>query len=267
MPSPFPGMDPYLEDPNEWGEVHLRLIAESAKQLNQILPDGFRAKIDQYVRIEDQDQNEERNWRRNPDVFIPAPFSPGAAFRNGHSMAVLEAPTVETVLLPGPVVKHRRLLIQSADGRNILTAIELLSPSNKTPGKDRDSYLAKRSEFLGAGTNLVEIDLLRGGNRLPFGRPHPPTTDYYILVSATERRPTTSIWAFSVRQPMPVFGIPLSSELGHVPLDLNRCLASVYEDGRYSLTDYSKPAVPPLNALDADWASSLHTKPAKKKKK
>ncbi len=267
MPSPFPGMDPYLENPVRWGGVRLRLIVEVSDQLNRVLPNGFTAEIDQYVRIEEEAGEDRSFTRRNPDVFISAPLE-FPKHQNGAATALMEAPTVETILLPGPVVKHRRLLIQSYDGKKILTAIEILSPSNKSGGTDRDAYLAKRSEYLAAGINLVEIDLLRAGNRLPFGRPHPPATDYYILVSAAEKRPKTSIWAFSVRQALPVFPVPLSADLDSVALDLHACLERIYVNGRYGdKLDYSKPATPPLNQPDAEWAASLFAKPTKKKKK
>lgn len=257
MPTPFPGMDPYLESPARWGGVHLRLIVEVSSQLNRVLPKGFSAEIDQYVRIEEEDGDEEYYSKINPDVFIPdSPLH--SKRKNGSAIALLDPPTLETILMPGPVVKHRRLLIQSNDGKRILTAIEILSPSNKSTGKDREAYLAKRSEYFAAGTNLVEIDLLRGGNRLPFGNPHPPTTDYYILVSASDKRPKTSIWALSVRQAIPTFPIPLASDLDDVPLDLRTCINRIYEDGRYTeKIDYSKPATPPLNQPDAEWAATL----------
>ncbi len=263
MPTPFPGMDPYLESPVRWGGVHLRLIVEVSSQLNRVLPKGFSAEIDQYVRIEEEEGDEEYYSKINPDIFIPD--SPTfTKQKSGSTTALLEAPTLETILMPGPVVKHRRLLIQSNDGKRILTAIEILSPSNKSTGKDREAYLAKRSEYFAGGTNLVEIDLLRAGNRLPFGTPHPPATDYYILVSAADKRPKTSIWAFSVRQSIPNFAIPLSSELDDVPLDLRNCINTIYEDGRYSeKIDYSKPATPPLNQPDAEWASALFTNHSK----
>jgi hypothetical protein len=258
-------MDPYLEEPHRWGGVHMRLIVEISKQLNRALPKGVRAEVDQYVSVQSNADEDAR--LRNPDVFIPEPvYQPGSG--NGSSTALLAVPTVETILLPGPTIKHRRVLIQTNDGRRVLTAIEVLSPSNKEEGDGRDAYLAKRSEYLGAGTNLVEIDLLRSGPRLPFGRPQPPVTDYYIIVSPAAKRPRTSVWACSLRFPIPTFPVPVSDEIPSVPLDLTLCLRNIYEDGRYEDDiDYSKPAVPPLNQPDAEWAAAFLPKPSKKRKK
>lgn len=256
MPSPFPGMDPYLEDPNEWGGVHHALIVAIAAQLNTRLPDGFRAKIEQYIRVEESDGSTEPDRRlRNPDVFIPA--SP-SSYRNGTATAVLPDPTLEMVLLPGELARHRRVLIETLDGRNILTALEVLSPSNKKAGPDRMAYLSKRNEYLAAGTNLVEIDLLRSGLRLPVGDPTPPLADYYLLVSAAERRPMTSVWAFSVRQPIPNIAVPLQAQVGSVVLELRACLDRVYEEGRYNAAcDYSAPPAVALDTADAAWAEKL----------
>jgi len=265
-------MDPYLEHPLRWGEVHTRLIVAISTELNKQLPEGLNAEIDQYVTIAEDRDEESFSSRRNPDVFIPDRYGyEPPVLKNGSAVAVavavLEAPTTETVLLSGEIVKHRRILIQTNDGKKILTAIELLSPSNKDGGKDQDSYLAKRNQYLASGTNLVEIDLLRAGVRLPFGYPSPPSADYYILVSAAVRRPKTSVWALTMRQRIPVVGVPLNEKWSDVPLDLRSCLQKIYDEGRFgNKADYTKPAVPPLNQPDAEWAASFLPKPAKKKK-
>jgi len=259
MPSPFPGMDPYLEDPSEWGGVHHALIVAIAAQLNLRLPAGFRAKIEQYIRVEESEGDSEPERRlRNPDVFIPDTPSP---YRNGSSTALLSSPTLEMVLLPGELTRHRRVLIETLDGRNVLTALELLSPSNKKIGPDRSAYLNKRNEYLAAGTNLVEVDLLRSGLRLPVGNPAPPVADYYILVSAAERRPMTSVWAFSVRQSIPNFAVPLLPQIGSVVLELRSCLDRVYDEGRYGqAVDYTAPPAFAMKDSDAAWATELLSK-------
>jgi len=261
-------MDPYLENPLRWGGVHLRTLVAISTQLNRLMPDGYTTEIEQYITVSEGSEDEESTARRNPDVFAyEVEPSNGARRRNGAT-ALMEAPTSVTTLDTGDVHKHRRVLIQSTDGKTILTAIELLSPSNKSRGKSGRAYLAKRGECLAAGTNLVEIDLLRDGVRLPLGVPRPPISDYYILVSEAERRPSADVWAFTLRQPIPIFPIPLKSGMQPVPLDLKSCLDLVYDEGNYPIkVDYSKPATPPLNLPDAHWAASLFAKPVKKKKK
>ncbi len=270
MPSPFPGMDPYLEDPTRWAGVHLRLIAAIERELNRLLPPPFVAEIDQYVRVQEVGEDDEFLGRRNPDVFVPEANDVHAPRRESESsgLVVLTEPTSRVRLATGATVRHRRVLITTTDdARPLLTAIEILSPSNKTAGADREAYLAKRGECLASGTNLVEIDLLRAGDRLPMGRPRPPVTDYYVILSVAPERPEASIWAFGLRDPLPVLPIPLRPPLDPVPLDLRACLDRVYADGGFDRKlRYDAPADPPLNSRDAEWASSLFAKPAKKKK-
>jgi len=176
-------------------------------------------------------------------------------------------PTAEVRLLSGRARKRRRVVIVAADGQRVLTAIEVLSPANKAPGEDREAYLLKRSECLASGTNLVEIDLLRGGDRLPMGRPAPAVSDYYILSSPADRRPHTAVWAFAVPDAIPIFPVPVRPRVAPVPLDLRACLDTAYDNGLYGeKLRYDAPADPPLNSRDAEWASSLFAKPPKKKK-
>jgi hypothetical protein len=267
MPSPFPGMDPWLEKATTWGGVHMGLLYAIHAALNRDLPEGLYAELDQYLRVEEGGDDEVRTGRRNPDVFVPEPPPPVPKPKGGRATAVLDPPTVEVTLLAGAVQKHRRVLIRTLDGRQVLTAIELLSPSNKNPGPGRNAYLAKRNEYLASGTNLVEIDLLRDGDRLPLGRPRPPISDYYIVVSPAPRRPQSSVWSFSVREPIPVFPVPLGPEWDAVPLALRGCMDRLYDEGRYAQkVRYANPPEPPLREPDAAWAADLLKKPARKKK-
>ncbi len=261
MPSPFPGMDPYLEDPTRWGGVHLGLIYAIQTELNRVLPVGLFAEIDQYVRVEESD-SDDVNQLRNPNVFVPEPLSPVTRIgSSGGSTAVIAAPNAVFTLLPGTIQKHRRVTIQTTARRDVLTAIEVLSPSNKTSGQGRDAYLLKRNEYLASGTNLVEIDLLRDGERLPFGRPRPPSSDYYIFVSPADRRPKTSVWSFTLQERIPVFPVPIRPDLGAVPLDLRVCLDRIYEDGRFATKlQYTCPPNPELDAPRSSWANDLLAK-------
>lgn len=269
MPSPFPGMDPYLEEPTRWAGVHMNLIVAIQAELNRRLPPPFVAEIDQYVRVQEVGDEDNTLGRRNPDVFVPESNGVHAPARSAQSgVATLTEPTSRVRLATRPPVRHRRVLITTTDdARPLLTAIEILSPSNKTAGADREAYLAKRGECLASGTNLVEIDLLRAGDRLPMGRPRPPVTDYYVIMSVARERPEASVWAFGVRDPLPVLPIPLRPPLAPVPLDLRACLDRVYEDGGFDRKlRYDAPADPPLNSHDAEWAGSLFARPRKKRK-
>src|SRR5262249_23007813 len=122
--------------------------------------------------------------------------------------AVISAP--KTVVLP--VVRHegnKYIKIVDSRSKHLVTVIELLSPANKRPGLDREAYLTKRIDYLSAGVNVVEIDLLRGGQRLPFEGDAPSICDYYALVCRARQMPTAGIWPFSVRDLLPTIPIPL----------------------------------------------------------
>ncbi len=264
MPSPFPGMDPYLEDPSGWAGVHLTLIVAIQAELNRVLPDGYVARIDEYVWVRDTD-DPDSSFRTRPDVFVPEPRSASRG-----SVAVLDRSTVPTVRgsLPNNEKRKNRFLeIVTTRGRSVLTALEVLSPSNKDPGEDRDLYVQKRRGYL-ASVNFVEIDLLRSGNRMPMGRPVPPTSDYYVFSCRREEYPATETWAMNVQALLPVIPIPISLDVPAVSLNLRSALDRVYDEGRYAdELDYSLPPVPPLRSTDAVWAADLLKKAARKKKK
>jgi len=264
MPSPFPGMDPYLEDPSLWPGVHTSLIVAMMGELNHILPEGYVACIEEYLWIEDSDEGD-RTLMGKPDVLIPEPTK----YRNGtvHGAAVLTQPTTRGMLPKNKKKKHRHLQIVTPSNGRVLTAIEVLSPSNKRSGDDRTAYLQKRKEFL-AVVDFVELDLLRAGHRMPMGQPTPPPTDYYVFVCRENQYPRSETWAFSVRDSLPVIPIPLADTAEDVPLDLRATMNRMFDlTSLAKRIDYSLPPIPPLYGTDAEWAASFLPKPAKKKKK
>ena len=254
MPSPFPGMDPYLEHPVRWPGVHTSLIVAMQAALNRQLPPHLIAEIDQYVWVE---EDEERELLGKPDVFLPSESDGDAGIGYPADPVAVAAPTVAVKLAATTRKKTRIVRIVTADSGSVLTVIELLSPSNKY-GSDRDAYLAKRREYFAAQTNLVEIDLLRDGDRLPLGKPRPPAADYLVLVTRGAEYPRARVWAFTVREAIPVIPIPLDLNNPAVPLDLRACLDRVYDEGKYSVKlDYAQTPDPPLRKYDAVWAAEL----------
>jgi hypothetical protein len=258
-------MDPYLEDRDLWSDVHATLIPLIREALTPALPAGYAAKIDQYVWVQEEDEDE---WKRRgkPDVFVS----------NGHNMATgpgrsgaASEPTEQVTL---PALRRRRgnrhIVLVDSRRKKVVTVIELLSPSNKEPGEDQKQYLKKRTEYFGAGTNVVEIDLLRYGDRVPMGHPKGAPADYYILVTRAAEFPKADLWAFTVRDPIPPVSVPLKPEHGSIPLDLRRCLDHAYDAAEYGpQIDYTQPPVPALRPVDAEWAGELLKKHAKRKKK
>lgn len=265
MPSPFPGMDPYLEVPARWGGVHLPLCAAIQAHLNRTLPAEMRAEIDLYVWVQNVPEKEDeggppprpgRRVKVKPDAFVPESHAAG----NGVAVTArpTTAPTTRGRLPAGRKRTARRVIVTDA-GRRVVTAIEVLSPSNKRPGEDRDAYLRKRREYL-AKVDLVEIDLLRGGERMPTGDPPPPPCDYLMLTCRADRFPEVETWAVTVRDPLPVLPVPIGRDHPPCPLDLRACLDRVYDETRAAVgIDYAAPPPYPLRAADAEWAAGWLT--------
>jgi hypothetical protein len=162
-----------------------------------------------------------------------------------------------TVTLPmAEEVQERYLEIREIATGAVITAIEILSPKNKRVGEGKQAYERKRNQVLASLTHLVEIDLLRGGQPLPIIGATP--SDYRIIVSRSDQRPTAQLYAFNVRQEIPSFPIPLKPGEEEPLLNLQSVLRTVYERGRYYLAiDYTKSTQPSLGPDDLDWADGL----------
>ena len=263
MPSPFPGMDPYLEEPAFWGGLHSRLIAALDGALSRLLPEGYFSDVDEHVWLQAEEPDDRRLLGR-PDNFVTHRNGSGG-HRPASGIAVAE-PTTDAVMPSQKRETQKYLRIVGPDGATVVTAIEVLSPSNK--GSDRAPYLAKRGEYLAARTNLVEIDLLRDGLRMPMGRPSTPGGDYYYFVSRGASYPAVQVWRFTVRNRMPNFPVPLREKDSDLAIPFQSLFDAIYDTKRYSTRiDYSLPPVPPLRSLDAEWAADLLKKAARKRKK
>ena len=137
--------------------------------------------------------------------------------------------------------------------QSIVTVIELLSPSNKSKAEDRAEYLAKRRRLRTGLAHFVEIDLLRGGPRMPLVGL--PPCDYYALVSRVEDRPRVGLWPIAVRDPLPTIRVPLANGDADVPLDLRAPMDRVYDEAGYGRYVYANELDPPLSPADAAWAA------------
>jgi hypothetical protein len=247
-------MDPYLENPAFWSGFHTRYVGALAGALVRALPKGYIADVEQYFWLEHED--DERVPFAVPDAFVA---TGGKGTGGGTTVLKPTEPRTEVSLPKLPKRKGRKYVkIVDQPGNRAVTVIEVLSPANKEPGDDRDAYLFKRGEYLAAGTNLVEIDLLRGGDRMPFGKPKPPDADFYCLVCRANRLPKGHVWTFTVRDEMPVLPIPLKPADGEIALSLRECLDRTYDDGGYAnRIDYAAPPAYPLREPDAKWAREL----------
>jgi hypothetical protein len=251
MKSPFPGMDPHLEQPGTWSDFHATFYVEIKATLNAILPPGFVARSDQYVWIHEPAANE-RLLLGKPDTYVAQPGAAGSS----PGGTVVAAP--RTVVLPAVRREGNRYLkIIDVHRHHVVTVLEVLSPTNKNPGPDREAYLMKRSEYLATGVNLIELDLLRGGQTMPWGD-EPPPAGYYAMVCRAWEFPKAGIWAFSVREPLPTIPIPLVQDQVEPELSLQACFERAYMHGRYETEiDYHQPPALPLSGDDARWAAEL----------
>ena len=164
----------------------------------------------------------------------------------------------EHVFIHAPAVDIERLAfleIRDRRNRQLVTVIELLSPANKRPGGDRDQYLAKRQKVLASTAHLVEIDLLRGGQRPPVA--DLPACDYCVLVSRSEARPRVGLWPLQLRDRLPVIPIPLRNPDPDAQLDIQAVLHDIYDRARYATYLYDGSPDPPLSPEDEAWARQV----------
>lgn len=257
MPSPFPGMDPYLEDPGLWPDVHLELISE----IRAILTGRLRPKY--YVRVEERvyisDESDPGRRVIIPDVRIAdRPEWQGGSLPPGEGGALAVAESVVVTSLFEEDIHEARLEIIDRERRQVVTVIEVVSPTNKVHGsRGRDSYLQKRAEVMNSPSHMVEIDLLRDGDPLPFHETLPPH-DYLVHVSIRDRRPQARAWPILLQQRLPVVEIPLRIEDPAAPLDLQQVLNTVYDRAGYDLSvKYAAEPNPPLQGENAEWARRL----------
>ncbi|MBC7818522.1 MAG: DUF4058 family protein, partial [Planctomycetaceae bacterium] len=183
MPSVFPGMDPFIEA-DEWEDFHVNMIVGIQAALTPSLRPDYVVRSERRVFVEHPFDNPQLI---RPDLTVVRPAGRRSSRRStSSSTAVLEP--VECTL-PGPIeVREKYLVIRKLHSAEVVTVIEVLSPSNKrVGGEGRGEYLAKREEVLQSRTNLVELDLLRGGARLPTLEPL-PEGDYYAFVCRAGRR-------------------------------------------------------------------------------
>ncbi len=259
MPSPFPGMNPYFERPGAWEDLHASLIQIIRFSVAAQLPEGYFAKTEQLIFIEEPSAEERTRQQRKPDTFVGIS---GNGTRSAAPTAAVAEPSLSAEFVTDLIEeRHSYLEIRRLDDREDgqpVTVIELLSPSNKA-GSGRELYLAKRNELLYNNVSLVEIDLLRGHGRMPM-QPT-PDCDYCVAVARAHARPRVDVWAWHLCDPMPAVPVPLLPDDGDVPLDLTAALHRAHDEGGYARWLYqlkaSNPINPPLSSDDAAWAEQL----------
>ncbi len=251
MPSPFPGMNPYLEQEDAWHDFHERFIPFVATLLGSQLRPRYIVKIDEHIFVHELPA-ESRRWMGRADVSVArGSREAGDEQASGSVAGLLEAPA--RVRLPA-VDRERLSYVEIRDRRDreLVTVVELLSPANKQTGPDREQYLAKRMEILNGPVHLVEIDLLRGGPPLPAA--DRPDCSYSVLVSRVERRLDAEFWPISLRERLPEIPIPVRAPDSDARLDLQEVLHRIYDDAGYADYILEGDPRPRLGEEDADWS-------------
>jgi hypothetical protein len=256
MTSPFPGMDPYLEDPAFWEDFHRRFITAVADALLRDLPDGYDAHMDERVRLVEAAPDGDRT--RLPDVSVDATDAP-AGVRTATASPATAAGTAGSVAVLMESIHEQRdvwIEIVHLPERSLVTAIEVLSPTNKS-GDGYVEYRTKRMDFIARRANLVELDLLLGGRRLAFRQPLPPA-DYYAFVTRPGRLPYVDVHPWSLRDRLPAVPVPLRPPDADLTLDVAAVFAETFERGRYGRRlRYARPLPGPMSPADATWATSI----------
>lgn len=257
MKYPFPGMDPFLEAPGLWPDVHSSLMYAFRDQIQQQLNPDYVAVITPYVAFESLQIGPTR-MAFVPDVGV-VESQPPASLGGASAAAVAIAPA--PVTMPADMTiptRYARLEIRTVDDETLITAVELLSPANKRAGTNKTSgagaYDDKRQEIFQTGAHLLEIDLLRNGTR-PRVSGSLPDAAYFIFLSRAERRPNIDIWPVALPEPLPVVPVPLRRPDPDVALDMGASLRQIYASARYERRiDYrTDPPPPALSTEDAAW--------------
>jgi len=256
MPTPFPGMDPYLEHPGLWEDVHTRLIVAIADALGPQVRPHYRVAVERrtYLAILASDEFE---LVGKPDVLIASP--PGvAAPATPTAAAAGIIPQVGELPMPDEIVE-RYLEVRDIVAGEVITTIEILSPTNKLSREGRRQYERKRLKILGSATHLIEIDLLRAGESFPIRMQNgSPISPYYVIVSRAQQRPLADVYLFGLRDRIPEIPVPLRPGEAEPVLYLNTLLHDLFDRAGYEqVIDYRKPLEPAPAPDDAAWLALL----------
>ena len=262
MSSPFPGMNPFIENSAHWHNFHNRMIIHMETAINSVLPPGYVAESEQWLSVLASD------YKFGPDVYLRENVSANTPIPEERgSVATLARPTLtadEPVLISVSEEVPRQLylnIVRANDQSSIVTTIEILSPANKNVSNDYAAYRRKQRQVCESQTHLVEIDLLRGGAHtvaVPIETLTDRTWDYIVCLHRGSTGPEYEIWPCKLRERLPRILIPLADEDPDIVLDLQALFDECYDKGYYShKVHYDVLPSPPLKPGDAAWADAL----------
>lgn len=250
MTYPFPGMNPWLERPALWHDVHHSLLSALRDDLAPRLRPRYFVAVETHTYV--STASDVWSASRYPDVMVIQ--------RGGHAVKettlMEQSPYVMVDLPLGESVEEGYLMVQVVPTGEVVTVIELLSHIKKQKGRDRDAYLEKRDSLLNSHVHFVELDLLRAGPPMPFTE-HTDSS-YRLFIRRRERPSKARLYPFNVRDTIPTFLLPLLPDDTEPLVDLGALVAQVYERAGYDLIiNYAQPPEPPLSDEDAAWAGGL----------
>lgn len=287
MPIPFPGMNPYLEHPDLWPNVHQKMIAALADTLEQQLPNAYRVRLrERHYQVSGEDSlvvgSPGLDWGRGHSNVVNSLNRPGPdegsnlapevrsqSESSANSAPASSLPNVQIVgqaegtrshclgssqpipvLIPVPQKIYETYLEIVDTAGEVVTIVEALSPKKKRFGRGRMLYERHREAIFGSAVHFVEIDLLRGWEPPSIYGPD-EAGDYRILISRSEQRPRAQLYAWTVTEPIPQIVVPLS---GHEELPF--CLKPVVDracDRTDLLVNYQQDPLPPLRHQENIW--------------
>jgi hypothetical protein len=256
MPSPFPGMDPYFEDPEVWPGFHHSFLAALKDRLGPAVRPRYFVHAEERVYVVDEEDGAYRLIV--PDVRVIRAKRESSRAPSPDKGGLQIAPPIQVVeLLENEVHEHFLEIVDRVD-RSVVTVIELLSPTNKAPhSKGRSEVLKKRRQVYATSTNWVEIDLLREGARLA-NLAASADSEYQVFLSRAGDPREACVWPIQLKEKLPVIGIPLRGSDQDVPVDLQAVIDHVYDSGSYDMDfDYRAAPAPPLTIEQERWADGL----------
>jgi Protein of unknown function (DUF4058) len=247
MPSPFPGMNPYFEQTDHWLDFHTEFLSALRRLLAPQIGPKYIVQIEEHIYVHDLPPEPRRRLGTADLSLVPT----GGGELAQVTLGLLEAPA-EVRLPEQDVEKVPFLEVRDRQGRELVTVIDLLSPSNKRAGDDRETYLVKRRELLRSPAHLVEIGLLRGWT--PIHQEGRPECDYSVMVGRAEKRRAAGFWPIRLRDRLPVIPMPLRPPDAAARVDLQEVLHRAYDGPGYEHFIYNGEPEPSLSANDTAWA-------------
>jgi hypothetical protein len=260
MKSPFPGMDPFLEQ--HWRDVHHSLCTYARDALQPQLRPALLARIEERLVVEAPEYSQGRSIYPDTKIVERAGHEQEPVSSGGGTATLVETETITEPLILRIDEQPTEGFIEIVDpstGGKLVTVIEFLSPSNKSPGPGQEQYRKKQRELREAGVNLVEVNLLRGGEwvmQAPLSRIAKKDRTPYCVVACRTSKLQYEYYRIPLASRLPVIKIPLRPDDADAKLNLQTLIDQTYLNGAYDGIDYRQPLDPPLQGDAATWVES-----------